>query len=316
PRLQDPQTQIRLFVLSPGDPDSEVRGDFTVVDQDDETPYQCISCAWGDVLDTTHIVVGGERFTVTRSLFSALRRIRSTQNPITLWADALCINQEDSEEKRLQVNKMFRIYSNCSHCFIWLGEIDTDRAGFSLETARATFTYLEAVVAASPEDPWPRDLSTPASRLSIVSGLQALLECPCWSRIWTLQECVAPVAATVLRGPLSMPWTSLLGAANKILHRVAEEWDDYMREITRKSRFTCVTVPVSVLGEETKMGNSQCGIPALNLFWRYIQRHATDPRDRVYASIPSVSHALESVKSSDYEAGYEDLYSRVTTDLI
>ncbi|KZL85142.1 heterokaryon incompatibility protein [Colletotrichum incanum] len=312
----DPRKQIRLFVVQPGDIESEVQGDFIVVDLADKISYQCISYVWGDVLDTTNISVGGKIFAVTTSLFSALRRIRSAQSPITLWADALCINQEDSEEKRLQVNMMFEIYSNCSNCFIWMGEIDEDREGLTLDTAQAAFNFIELVVAACPEDPWPRGLSTPASRLSIVQALCALMECPWWSRMWTLQECVAPRAATVLWGPLSIPWISVLEVGSKFMQGISEDWDDHLRAINWEANLSAVAIPLLALSEETKLGDSECRIPALDLFWRYTQRQATDPRDRVYALIPWVGHALENVKSSDYEADYEDLYSRVTTDLI
>ncbi|KAK1991553.1 hypothetical protein LX36DRAFT_557580, partial [Colletotrichum falcatum] len=116
--------QIRLFVLQPGDPESEVQGDFAVVDIGDETNYNCVvSYDWGDPLDTTDTVVGGERFVVTTSLFLALRRIRSPQEPVALWADALCVDQQDNEERRLQVNMVFTIYRDCSGSFIWLREI-------------------------------------------------------------------------------------------------------------------------------------------------------------------------------------------------
>ncbi|KAJ0159780.1 Heterokaryon incompatibility protein 6, OR allele [Colletotrichum tanaceti] len=318
PRLQDPKRQIRLFALQPGDPGSTIRGAFSTANIDVRPSYHCVSYVWGDALNTTDIVVGGRAFTVTTSLFSALCRIRSSRDTIHLWADALCINQEDNEEKRLQVNMMFEIYSRCAGCFIWMGEIATDREGLTVDAARVAFDFMSLLLTAGPEDPWPEALAAPESRLSVGRTLRALMECPWWSRMWTLQECVAPGAATVLWGPLSIPWASVLGAGSRILRGVPSEgWEDHLNAINWEANFSAVAVPLLSLDGETKARHdAECRIPALDLFWRYTQRQATDPRDRVYALLPWVGHALESVASSDYEVGYEELYGRVTADLI
>lgn len=38
-----------------------------------------------------------------------------------LWADSICINQKDVEEKTRQVNMMGEIYSLADTIFLWLG---------------------------------------------------------------------------------------------------------------------------------------------------------------------------------------------------
>lgn len=44
--------------------------------------------------------------------------------------DALCINQEQKEERQQQVGSMAKIYNNAQHAAIWLGDGDeeSDRA--------------------------------------------------------------------------------------------------------------------------------------------------------------------------------------------
>lgn len=59
------------------------------------------------------------------SLFEGLRRIRGTDNVEVAWADAICINQIDNEEKSFQVNQMGDIYDRAAEVVIWLGD-DTD----------------------------------------------------------------------------------------------------------------------------------------------------------------------------------------------
>lgn len=41
------------------------------------------------------------------------------------WADAICINQADNEEKSFQVNQMGDIYDKAAEVIVWLGH-DTD----------------------------------------------------------------------------------------------------------------------------------------------------------------------------------------------
>ncbi|KAK8051294.1 heterokaryon incompatibility protein-domain-containing protein [Apiospora rasikravindrae] len=40
----------------------------------------------------------------------------------TLWIDALCINQQDEEEKRVQIRRMGWVYANASPVVVWLGD--------------------------------------------------------------------------------------------------------------------------------------------------------------------------------------------------
>lgn len=58
---------------------------------------------------------------VTTNLELALRYIRQEKRTVTLWIDALCINQGDEDEKQVQVQRMDWVYANASPVVIWLG---------------------------------------------------------------------------------------------------------------------------------------------------------------------------------------------------
>lgn len=61
------------------------------------------------------------------SLASALRRLRQRHKSVTLWVDALCINQDNDLEKSQQVTLMTRIYSSATMVQAWLGpRLDED----------------------------------------------------------------------------------------------------------------------------------------------------------------------------------------------
>jgi hypothetical protein len=49
-------------------------------------------------------------------------KLRHHQNKRVLWIDALCINQNDTQEKELQVALMSQIYSKTDCGLLWLGE--------------------------------------------------------------------------------------------------------------------------------------------------------------------------------------------------
>ena len=59
---------------------------------------------------------------VTTNLLAALRRLRFSTLRRYLWIDAICINQEDTEEKTQQVAMMGQIYKFGHKALIWLGE--------------------------------------------------------------------------------------------------------------------------------------------------------------------------------------------------
>ncbi|KAF8861004.1 hypothetical protein BDZ45DRAFT_800455 [Acephala macrosclerotiorum] len=67
--------------------------------------------------------------TITESLYSGLRAIqKSLTNDIRVWADALCINQDDFEERSAQILLMREIYHSAFVVRIWLGISSPDAA--------------------------------------------------------------------------------------------------------------------------------------------------------------------------------------------
>lgn len=58
---------------------------------------------------------------MTQNLKNALRNIRKEQNPVWMWADGICINQQDEEEKGVQVQMMREIYGTANIVTVFLG---------------------------------------------------------------------------------------------------------------------------------------------------------------------------------------------------
>jgi hypothetical protein len=58
---------------------------------------------------------------VTANLELALRYLRREERAVTLWVDALCINQADDDEKKVHIRRMDWVYANASPVVVWLG---------------------------------------------------------------------------------------------------------------------------------------------------------------------------------------------------
>jgi hypothetical protein len=112
---------IRVLDLAPGTWDEPVNCSLRTVHLDDDDPrYEAISYAWGDPDDRKPVICNGCATTTTRSLVEALQRFRHARTTRTLWADALCINQADDDEKTSQVRLMSYIYTKAVRVLVWL----------------------------------------------------------------------------------------------------------------------------------------------------------------------------------------------------
>ena len=105
-------TSIRILELQPGDATNVIRCHLSAVERDHAPPYEAISYAWGRGTDTRVISCENRKLKVTVNLRDALRRIRDPLQVRFLWADAVCINKLDVEERGYQVLQMPLIYAN------------------------------------------------------------------------------------------------------------------------------------------------------------------------------------------------------------
>ncbi|KAF3043794.1 hypothetical protein E8E12_010341 [Didymella heteroderae] len=102
--------------------------------------YEAISYVWGSVHRTVQIECDGMQKHVTKNLADALEALRHLELVKVLWADALCINQEDLKERAEQVKLMGLIYWKARRVRIWLGQDDDKeelhRAFYAIEIIR------------------------------------------------------------------------------------------------------------------------------------------------------------------------------------
>ncbi|KAF4468086.1 heterokaryon incompatibility [Fusarium albosuccineum] len=109
----------------------------------DSKPYfVCLSYVWGNASVREEIIADGKPMQVTVNLAAALRSIKKhwieIQNEaggvvdvsrFRLWADAVCINQDDLSERSAQVQLMRDIYSSADFVLAWLSLDDQPLSG-------------------------------------------------------------------------------------------------------------------------------------------------------------------------------------------
>lgn len=86
--------------------------------------YTTISYVWGDLQEQRVVLVNGKVARVTQNLYDALIALRLPSKCRIIWVDALCINQQDDQEKGRQVDLMSIIYRRSSYAIGWLGPAD------------------------------------------------------------------------------------------------------------------------------------------------------------------------------------------------
>lgn len=234
--LNKASEEIRLLELQPA-PDMSSALRFKIVHISlPQAKYKALSYVWGDPLMREHIEVEYECVdpstgysstdvvvtTIGANLACALRYLREKDAVLTIWADAICIDQVDDDEKSAQIQKMKRIFEGAVEVLVWLGPAadDSDKAmdaigeigeeliGFDFSLSLPKYTLLkrcEEVLRSriwddeNPTDDQGKSLSSflqkisghPLDRLKRalpVRAMGALWNRPWWSRVWVLQE--------------------------------------------------------------------------------------------------------------------------------
>ncbi|EXL93390.1 heterokaryon incompatibility protein-domain-containing protein [Fusarium oxysporum II5] len=202
--LNSQKHEIRLLrILS--DVSTKIRCQIFHTSLDMIQDYIAISYSWGDPLETRVIELDGHQFPVTTSLWHALSRIRSISTSVIVWADAICINQLDDEERSYQVGLMTSIYKKASMVALWLGpEANDSYAATELLCELAECNNSRTALAA---------LINNRKHKRDWQALVDLFERDYWRRLWVVQEIFNARQVTVFCGNSAHSWDIYLQAS-------------------------------------------------------------------------------------------------------
>lgn len=178
---------IRLVTMNPGNEDDPIVVTLACASLDDpETQFHGLSYVWGSTAEPVVITCNGVEFKATRNLPSALRRLRVNRQ-YKLWIDAICINQNDREERANQVKQMHQIYSTAKPVWIDLGE--------PVPEMQRVFALMHKLVEVlgddendtTPIDYWKfEDIGLPAWDDTVWVHWQEMLARPYFRRVWVV----------------------------------------------------------------------------------------------------------------------------------
>jgi hypothetical protein len=118
--LQSPTT-IRILCIEPGMRTDPLKCRLGLADINTDPVYEALSYVWSPETPVHNIICNDARHKVRQNLFDALRTFRQHDRCRYIWADALCINQNDIVGRGLQVQLMGQIYMKAAQTLVWLG---------------------------------------------------------------------------------------------------------------------------------------------------------------------------------------------------
>jgi len=313
--LDAQRREIRLLTLSPGSPDDPIHCHITTHEMNTPPTYNALSYVWGDATSSNHpknvVLLDNIHFPVTPNLFSALRHLRSpeTGRYMTLWVDAICINQADLDERSQQVAIMRDIYASAERVIIWVGEDDeTTRDGVferiqEFENIRGDF-----------HDGKLTEERTNLMRqcANFFFALSDSRSRPWFSRVWVLQElAMAKTNPLVVCGWKSVSWSALTNAWRAIARDmftelgrgfvgrpVLKRQDDVLgiengpevKTVPEKDRVEVLAkTKLDVLDDLLNSRRSKGGESLRRLLILSRTSQSTNPKDRVYGLLGLLS---------------------------
>ena len=154
-KLDRTRRQIRISLIHPGAFEDPIKCSLRTVSLDDDPQYETLSYAWGAPVFDHTVLVDGAALNVTKNLHHALQYLRRQQRSFSeddhessgdnafksgvtsswrdpeacqvLWADAVCINQADTDERASQVTLMGDVYRHGIRLHVWIGTAEEIR---------------------------------------------------------------------------------------------------------------------------------------------------------------------------------------------
>jgi hypothetical protein len=335
----------------------------------DGEPYEAVSYVWGG-LPTKSMVVDGTPVAITASLETALKAFRprpwpslteghvpgnSRRSRRRLWADSVCINQDDMSERLSQVELMGRIFARASRVLAWLGHDEEGLTSFAMAVIRQFLEDPEAALHEArillhlnldeEEEDYKRSRTEVQAQAQRLAAIKAFFDIEYFHRTWIVQE-----LGLAHRADMFCSNKRHIAAASEDMVVVEEQecrddeddedespqhklelhsisWDR-VREFVEYMSFNgaslqthldlkCwVAMHIRLVWEVDEDGKPQCDF-LTSLHWVRILR-VTDPRDRVFALLghPLAVMNGEAVARPDYNVSRGVVYTKLAATFI
>jgi len=227
--------EIRVLWLNAGQGDAPLGGRLEIAPIDRFTAYRnnpranlitcpdwfmALSYCWGDSSTPFSLPTPDGTLTITASLRSAFQRVRLSECDRPIWADGICINQNDTSEKEQQILLMREVYTSAYAVIADIGHV-TPTLETALDLIKTFFlhavrsglniggtplTYQRTLqFLGLPDPPLPKG-PVPADDDPAWAAVTEFLCRPYFRRVWIIQEFVLAAETTMLLGDVMMDW--------------------------------------------------------------------------------------------------------------
>ncbi|RFU26826.1 hypothetical protein B7463_g9508, partial [Scytalidium lignicola] len=352
--LKTPRS-IRLVFLHPDDSyKSPLRINFYDTSLDADVQYLAVSYTWatekGDCSLSRSVECGSsdQYIKITQNCDAGLRRIRAqsgSQGNI-LWVDAICINQNNIEEKNIQVPLMRQIFLKAQKVALWIGEassildpettrpitdlgiefinefaqeiLDRKQAGQSLKEGKCYQAVLKEMQVIRHGGVY----SAP------VEGLWEILHREWWKRAWVVQEVAIARLPVLMCGECMVSFDTVetvIGALAKDLPDLSpEEHESNAEFITTAFTYFVMRDYAKRVDLQPKVDfpttNILPGHRAFHILMNTQNVRSSDPRDKVYGILGFFGDPKSDPENilplPDYNKPTAEVYADVTRAII
>ncbi|KAI4148513.1 MAG: hypothetical protein L6R39_002777 [Caloplaca ligustica] len=250
--------------------------------------YEALSYTWGPSVETQRILLNGKAFAVRHNLYSYLQR-RGNRAETPLWVDAICINQQDIDERNSQVKVMGDIFTQASKVLIWLGHLGVD-PGVLEDTS---FPTKDLHQGSYDDKPHRHDAAIEAAKS--IYGVEY------WKRAWVFQEVsLAREVEILCDAGITIPLAWLLSVSD---HSPQNVFQHYAFNTIRGSKAGVLLTPREPHESKVKYWRQYASLDYL--ISRFGQGHCQLVHDRIYALLGLV-HA-----GAKFQVNYHDSLARL-----
>lgn len=307
-------TSIRIFTIDSDDQETGLHCNFRTVSLSSNPTFTAISYTWRtplgpreriseDALSTQSngkIVCNGFEVQVLDNLHHAMRQLWASYPRGTIfWADALCIDQSNVEERSAQVSAMSQIFRSASNVVIWLGP-GTPSVSHALE-------FVEVMAGLTAEEVQSFALGNASTDLISDNAKSKLTRKDYWEaledffsrswfiRAWIVQETLLAQQLTVLCGGQTISWDKLC-LTSRYLMRFAQNLASFHPAFFTNSVYFDVPARLSA-GRENHFERATDGLLHSLIISR---KHVCfDVRDTVFSLI-GIARVKAAYQSGEY----------------
>lgn len=310
--------EIRMIVVLPSsDRDAPLEAHFAHEPLYGDAAYHCLSYTWGSNERSCSMLLNGQIMRITYNLDKALRAFRrkDNQGTITVWADAICIDQENIPEKSRQVPRMHAIYERSDCVVIWLGTRDEDTERAMSLVKNITGEGL-GILEEEPNERGFFELKRSPEMARSWASLFRVLQKRYFTRAWVIQEIAASSAPTVFCGDEMCHWDDFHEAALFLLFRfksVQELWEKFPENAPTSDEV--IHTDLSLVHNLAYIRRvTRNGKPLSFLSLAFLTRYAdcVDPRDKIY----SITNISRDWKDLGIRANYFKSVAQVYIELV